>query len=126
MKNVLGVIGLIIGAIVGAYVRFDVMHICWGLVIGMFTGFIVAHMMVGKGEVLRERFVKLGTLTGRTAQEIIRAVGPCSKIESCHITDRDDAPGYLYTWQSRAYTIVLLFDVNRVCIGVTKEVSRRY
>lgn len=75
-----------------------------------------------KGKTLNERFVRIGTLAGRTREEIERVVGQPTSISAM-------ADGALLQWmETRAgflsassYHIALTFDNDGICTGVSHE-----
>ena len=89
--------------------------------IGAFVGFFVAGLRAAKGTLLQENFQKLGTLTGLSLAEIESKCGKSTGFTTCNITDRDNAPGFLYTWTESNYSITLLFDAEYKCICVNNE-----
>jgi hypothetical protein len=68
---------------------------------------------------LQEGFQALGTLKGRTAEEIIEAVGPPNS-RSAYRDSRS-----LLQWLEPGYHISLGFDADGVCTGVSHESSSR-
>ena len=90
---------------------------------GAFVGFFVAGLRAAKGTILQQNFQKLGTLTGLSLEEIESKCGKSTGFSTCNITDRDNAPGYLYTWAESNYQITLLFDAEKKCIGVNNETA---
>lgn len=85
-------------------------------VIGGILWFVISSAMVkAPGNVLNQKFVKLGTLKGKTLSEIQNACGAPSSV-SC------GADGVkIYQWMATGYHIVLLFDENDICLGVSSE-----
>jgi hypothetical protein len=69
--------------------------------------------LYGKG--LQGKFVKLGTLKGRTQSEIVASVGKPNSISAAAGGKR------LVQWITPGYHIALLFDADGVCEGVTHE-----
>jgi len=69
------------------------------------------------GQLLAQKFAALGTLKGRPMQEIVAAVGPPSA--------QSGAAGgkQVLQWMATGYHIVLRFDAEGVCEGVTHEAS---
>ncbi len=88
---------------------------------GAFVGFFFAGLRAAKGTILQQNFQKLGTLSGRSLAEIENKCGKSTAYTTCTISDRNNVPGFLYTWTESNYSITLLFDANRKCIGVNKE-----
>ncbi len=69
------------------------------------------------GETLNEKFVELGTLTGKTYEEIVDACGNPNAISSLPYGKR------LCQWQATGYHIALIFDKDDICEGVSSEIS---
>lgn len=93
-----------------------------GVCFGIFVGYFIAGMSSSvRGVNISKKFVKLGNLQGRSLDEIVAKVGDYTTVNKTIITDRNNAPGYLYTWTTVSYTITLLFDEYNYCIGVTDE-----
>lgn len=66
---------------------------------------------------IARKFGALGTLAGRTLQEIVTVVGPPD-------SSTINGPGlHVAQWLKSGYHIVLIFDDNGVCGGVTHESS---
>lgn len=116
----------IVGSGIGGFIMadsgdFSVIPIIIGLCIGAFIGYFIAGLISAKSTILQENFQKLGDLRGRTLSEIEENVGVHNSFKSCTITDRNNTPGYLYTWIERNYVITLLFDADNKCLGVNSE-----
>ncbi len=122
MKHIFGFAGAVVGIAVGLLISFSLSAALLGFSIGLIGGYFVAGLITARQTLLQQDFASLGTLRGRTLNEIIAAVGPYREMTSCTISDRDNAPGFLYTWRERNYLIVLLFDADNICLGVTREV----
>lgn len=88
---------------------------------GIFIGYFVAGLVGAKSTILQQNFKSLGDLRGKSYDEIAGSVGSHTNYQSTKITDRDNAPGHLYTWVENQYAITLLFDADNNCIGVTNE-----
>ncbi|MBO4370038.1 MAG: hypothetical protein J5808_01580 [Paludibacteraceae bacterium] len=88
---------------------------------GGFVGFLVAGFRSAKGTILQQNFQALGTLTGLSLEEIESKCGKSTSFSTCVIEDRDNAPGFFYTWAESNYSITLLFDEDKKCIGVSNE-----
>lgn len=69
------------------------------------------------GRRLQNKFVSLGTLTGKSLEEIKNVVGNPSAVSAMKEGKT------LYQWQATGYHIALLFDANDVCLGVSSEIS---
>ena len=68
---------------------------------------------------LQETFQAVGTLKGRTADEIIEAVGNPNSRSTYHDGQ------FLLQWLESGYHISLRFDADGVCTGVTHESAFR-
>ena len=69
------------------------------------------------GTMLNQKFVNLGTLKGKTLQEITDVAGSPSAISVMGDGTK------LYQWQATSYHIALIFDENDICLGVSSEIS---
>ena len=83
-------------------------------VIGGIIFALQQQAVTAPGREMAEKFAALGTLSGRTEEEIIAAVGAPSS--------RSAMPdgGVLLQWQPTGYHIALLFK-DGICEGVTHE-----
>ena len=67
------------------------------------------------GNILQQNFISLGTLKGKTLSEIQSVCGAPSSISY-------GADGVrIYQWMATGYHVVLLFDENDICLGVSSE-----
>jgi hypothetical protein len=68
---------------------------------------------------LKERFLKAGGLAGRARSDIIGVVGRPRRVS------RAPFEGVLLEWsaadEARAYIVVLMFDADGRCLGVSHE-----
>ena len=81
---------------------------------GSILYFIIQALVKAPGASLQSKFVGLGTLKGKTRNEIIAVVGPPNSISAA-------ANGKtLYQWLATGYHIALLFDGD-TCEGVTHQ-----
>lgn len=69
------------------------------------------------GVSLNQKFVSLGTLSGKTLDEIVAVAGQPSAVSAM------GDGRILRQWQATSYHIALLFDENEVCLGVSSEIS---
>lgn len=93
-----------------------------GLLIGCFAGYFIAGLIGANASLLlQKKFQEMGTLRGKTLDEIVASVGAFSSMTPCHITDRNNEQGKIYTWNSDNYEIKLLFGADGICVGVNKE-----
>ena len=67
------------------------------------------------GNALQSKFVKLGTLKGKKLDEIIAVCGYPSSVSS------SNGGVKIYQWMATGYHVVLLFDENDICLGVSSE-----
>lgn len=116
----------IIGSGVGGFIMAEseghsFIPVIIGLCLGAFVGYFFTGLRQAKGNILQQNFQKLGDLRGKQLSEIESKVGTHNSFKSCTITDRNNAPGYLYTWLENNYSITLLFDADNNCIGVNSE-----
>lgn len=116
----------IIGTVIGGFFMFESEDLSFvpviiGMCLGAFLGYFFYGLRDAKGTILQQNFHDLGDLRGKTLSEIESKVGTHNSFMSCKITDRNNAPGYLYTWIENNYSITLLFDVDKNCIGVNSE-----
>ena len=82
---------------------------------GLFWFFISSAMVKAPGNALQQKFIRLGTLKGKTLGEIQSACGAPSSVTS----GKDGVK--VYQWMATGYHIVLLFDENDICLGVSSE-----
>ncbi len=86
---------------------------------GLFLYLIMTIVVRAPGNALQSSFAKLGTLKGKTYNEIIAKCGKPNAISTKTLGD-----GKVVTvkqWIESGYHIVLLFDENDVCLGVSSE-----
>lgn len=85
-------------------------------IVGGIIWYLISNAAVkAPGTFLQQKFVKLGTLKGKTLAEITSACGAPSSISTM-----DDGTK-VYQWMATGYHIVLLFDKNDICLGVSSE-----
>lgn len=123
MKHSIAFSGALIGLGIALLIDQSAMAAFVGAGFGTFLGYFFAGLVEAKKTLLKQGFAQLGNLRGRTLNDIVAVVGPYKVFQPCTITDMDNAPGFFYTWQERGYMIVLLFDANNICIGVSKEID---
>lgn len=117
-------IGLGIGLWIAVELDIDItLSIIIGACLGGFIGFFVAGLQSAKSTILQENFKNLGVLKDRTLEDIESHVGTHTSFTTCNISDRNNEEGFLYTWMENNYMIVLLFDKDLKCIGVSKETA---
>lgn len=87
----------------------------------IFVGYVIYNLLFLPKLVLNRKFAKLGNVIGRTLAEIEQVVGPHSSSQKVHITNMDNAPGFVYTWQRDDYVVSLLFDEHDICLCVDEE-----
>jgi hypothetical protein len=85
--------------------------------IGGFALYIIIHFLVrAPGMMLQQKFVNLGTLAGKTKDEIIVVVGNPNSISGT-----PDGK-VIMQWMSTGYHISLIFE-DDICEGVSHEFS---
>ncbi len=95
-----------------------------GVLLGFILGYVYAVYYISKHSHLQIAFTKLGNVRGKTLNEIVAVAGPYKAVRNCSITDKDNAPGYLYVWNDKLYYIILLFDKDNVCLGISMETGK--
>jgi len=95
----------------------DILLIVGPIVGGLILYVIIAALVRTPGKALQGKFVRLGTLKGRTRAEIVATVGPPSAVSGAA------NGGQLLQWMATGYHIALLFDAQGVCKGVSHEVA---
>ena len=92
-------IGIVILPIIGGWILYAIMH----------AG------VRAPGAALNKKFVSLGTLAGKTYDEISAVCGPSSSVSA--------GPNgkTIRQWMATGYHIVLIFDENGVCEGISSE-----
>lgn len=73
------------------------------------------------GASMQSKFVQLGTLTGENFEEIANVVGLPNSISST--IGAIGKQVIVKQWMATGYHIVLLFDENDVCLGVSQQTS---
>lgn len=84
-------------------------------IIALVLAAIVKGFTTTPSQELNQKFVSLGTLSGKSYASIASVVG-----EANSINPLGDGT-ILCQWIQPAYHIALLFDANMVCIGVSSE-----
>ncbi len=84
--------------------------------VGGLLWYIISTAMVkAPGNELQKRFISLGDLKGKSLSEIQSVCGAPSSISY-------GADGVkIYQWMATGYHIVLLFDENDICLGISSE-----
>lgn len=77
-------------------------------------GTIIKACTTTPSQELNNKFVELGTLTGKTYNEIAEVVGEANSKDYLGDT-------ILCQWIQPAYHIGLLFDLDMICLGVSNE-----
>ena len=78
--------------------------------------FVAAKTTVkAPGNVLHHKFLSLGNLEGKTLAEIEQVCGEASA------SSFGEHGVKIYQWLASGYHIVLLFDKNDICLGVSFE-----
>ena len=87
----------------------------WPLLGGLVLYAIIHSSVRSAGNSLQSKFQKLGNLKGRPQSQIVAAVGPPNSISA-----RAEG-GQTLQWLKPGYHIVLIFDADEICQGVTHE-----
>lgn len=87
-------------------------------------GGIILYLIMGAavkapGSLLQAKFAQLGTLTNYTYSQIFAKCGNPSSVSST--VDKDGNKITIRQWISTGYHIVLLFDENDNCLGISSE-----
>lgn len=123
-KHSLAIAFALIGAGVGGYFAAEngsALPVIIGLCGGCFIGYFFAGLTDAKSTLLQKDFKKLGDVRGLTIEDIVASVGEYTAQRPCHITDRDNEQGVIYTWSAPKYEVSLLFGSDGRCIGVNNE-----
>ena len=85
-------------------------------IVGGIIWFLISNAIVkAPGNMLQQKFIKLGTLKGKTLSQIQSACGNPSSVSTTAYGTK------VYQWMTTGYHIVLLFDENDICLGVSSE-----
>jgi hypothetical protein len=88
---------------------------------GALTILIIVLAVRAPGKRLNQAFVSLGTLQGLSYSEICARAGAPNAISAS--VDKEGKPLKVCQWIASSYHIVLLFDSNDICLGVSSEVA---
>lgn len=91
-----------------------------------FIGGLILHAITSSavrapGNVLKSKFASLGTIKGKSFDDIQIIVGAPNAVST-----QTDADGNIITvrqWIATSYHVVLLFDENDICLGISSETS---
>ena len=97
------------------------LHVASGFFFGIFIGYFIAGLIGAKSTLLQNDFQALGNVRGKSLDDIVAAVGEYKSFTTCIITDKDNEQGFYYTWAENSYSVTLLFDKDKNCIGVSSE-----
>ncbi len=86
---------------------------------GIILYLIISAVVRTPGSVLQMKFAQLGTLTDYTYSQIVEKCGNPSSVSST--VDKNGNKITIRQWMSTGYHIVLLFDENEKCLGVSTE-----
>lgn len=92
------------------------MELVIAVIAGLVLFAIIAAFLRAPGNLLQQKFARLGQLPGKSKEEIISAVGPPNSISAAANGNT------LLQWLAAGYQIALLFDGD-VCLGITHEFS---
>lgn len=86
------------------------------------VGYLIIRLLVRTpGISLNNKFRSLGVLQGKTYGEIAQKCGSANAT-SAKVLD-DGSIVKIRQWISTGYHIVLLFDENDICLGVSSEIG---
>ncbi len=88
---------------------------------GIIWYFISKSAVRAPGAMLQKKFVSLNPLAGKTYSEIAAKCGAPNSLSS-QVLD-DGTVVKIYQWMATGYHIVLLFDQNDICLGISSETS---
>ena len=88
---------------------------------GLILYALISAGTTAPGRSLNNKFISLGTLQGKTLKEITDVCGNPNSYSST--IDADGNPIKIIQWMATGYHIVLLFDTNDICLGVSSETS---
>ncbi|WP_346702589.1 hypothetical protein [uncultured Alistipes sp.] len=94
-------------------------YILYIIVIVVLIYFIYKAIYIPPGHDLNKKFINLGTLQGKTYDEIIKEVGPPSASETLENGQSS------HLWHHRGYMIRLIFDKHNICLGINEEIKWR-
>ncbi|MBR0156621.1 MAG: hypothetical protein IJM20_03760 [Clostridia bacterium] len=97
----------------------QILYFIGPLIGGVILYLIIKAVVKAPGAVKNAQFANLGVLKGKTYDEIKAKVGPCNAQSAS--TSADGVPVTIRQWISTGYHIVLLFDQNDVCLGISSE-----
>ncbi len=84
--------------------------------VGGLLWFIISQALVkAPGTVLQTKFIQLGTLSGKSLSEITTKCGAPNSVSATGDGKK------VCQWMATGYHIVLLFDENDICLGVSNE-----
>lgn len=91
---------------------------------GTFVIALIFHGITGAvvkapGDILQVKFASLGTLTDYNYEQIKTKCGTPSSVSST--VDKDGNKVTIRQWMATGYHIVLLFDENDKCLGISSE-----
>ena len=91
-------------------------------IVGGVVLFLLIFLIVRlPGGILQQKFVKMGNLQGKTYNEIVAVCG-LPRSQSSQVS-ADGKTIQVRQWMATGYHIVLLFDENDVCMGISHQAS---
>lgn len=85
-------------------------------IVGGLLWWIISSLIVkAPGNMLQQKFINLGTLKGKTYKQIENTCGVPSSVSYGNNGVK------ICQWMATGYHIVLLFDENDICLGVSSE-----
>jgi hypothetical protein len=103
------------------YVMMDILITSLSILGGAILFLVIWYAVRAPGKKLNNTFLGLGTLKGKTYEEIVHAAGSPNAVSAS--VDKDGNPIKVCQWIATNYHIVLLFDQSDICLGVSSEVA---
>ena len=88
---------------------------------GIFMFVLIIFLVRLPGVNLTNKFAKMGVLVGKTYREITNIVG--QENSKSFIVDENGNPITVRQWMRTGCHIVLLFDANDVCLGLSSQTN---
>lgn len=92
-----------------------------GIILGLLEEACANGASSLKSKRLSANFRKVGNPIGLSDQEIIKVVGRPAKVEMCMINEAGNVE-YIYTWDSKKYAVLLVFNQDKKCIRIEDEI----
>lgn len=97
------------------------MMFVWTTIGGIVLFLVISALVKAPGQSLSNKFAALGVVQGKSLAEIVQAVGNPNSISST--VGEDGQAITIQQWMATGYHIVLLFDENEICLGISSETA---